>query len=76
MVDICTIVFFATKDWILMEHLGVAVAVPSLPVWQVGIKPSEASDLFLAFDTDGSGGIDEKESGQCFSFLWTQPVYY
>ena len=28
---------------------------------QVGIKPSEASDLFLAFDTDGSGGIDEKE---------------
>ena len=27
---------------------------------KIGIKPTEASDLFLAFDTDGSGGIDEK----------------
>ena len=25
------------------------------------IAEAQASDLFLAFDTDGSGGIDEKE---------------
>lgn len=25
------------------------------------IAEPQASDLFLAFDTDGSGGIDEKE---------------
>lgn len=27
----------------------------------VGIRPSEAEELFELFDTDASGGIDDKE---------------
>lgn len=29
---------------------------------KVGIKPSESADLFLAFDANGSGGIDEQDA--------------
>lgn len=42
-------------------ELGMDEFIDFISRMKVGIKPSEASDLFLAFDTDGSGGIDEKE---------------
>ena len=44
-----------------MDVRGHTFAKDMIGKMNVGIRPSEAEELFELFDTDASGGIDDKE---------------